>query len=81
MEKEKKSHGALIGSIIVVVLLIIGGIYVWQTKIKETQLLNQKIQEEISKINEENINELDSLEVEISSIETELDDEIINSVE
>ena len=33
MEPEKKTRGALIGSIIVIVILIIGGIYVWQNKI------------------------------------------------
>ena len=34
MEPEKKSHGALIGSIIVIVILIIGGLYIWQSKVK-----------------------------------------------
>jgi len=35
MESEKKSSGALIGSIIIIVILLIGGIYTWQLKVKE----------------------------------------------
>ncbi len=31
MEPEKKSNGALIGLIIIVIILIIGGIYMWQS--------------------------------------------------
>jgi hypothetical protein len=34
MEPEKKSNGALIGSVIIIIILIIGGIYVWQAKVK-----------------------------------------------
>ncbi|KKS99811.1 MAG: hypothetical protein UW07_C0030G0003 [Candidatus Nomurabacteria bacterium GW2011_GWF2_43_8] len=33
MEPEKKSNGALVGLIIILVILIIGGIYIWQSKI------------------------------------------------
>jgi len=32
--QEKKSNGALIGSIIIILVLIIGGIYVWTTQMK-----------------------------------------------
>ena len=35
---EQKSNGALIGSIIIIVILIIGGIYFWKTSIKEKGL-------------------------------------------
>ncbi|MCX6757435.1 MAG: hypothetical protein NTZ44_00930 [Candidatus Nomurabacteria bacterium] len=37
---EQKSNGALIGSIIIIVLLIIGGVYLYQTSVK--QKLDQK---------------------------------------
>lgn len=30
MEPEKKSNGALVGLVVVVIILIIGGIYMWQ---------------------------------------------------
>lgn len=32
---EQKSHGALIGSFIIVIILILGGVYFWQTSVKE----------------------------------------------
>ncbi|KKR70090.1 MAG: hypothetical protein UU13_C0014G0016 [Candidatus Nomurabacteria bacterium GW2011_GWB1_40_7] len=46
MEPEKKSNGALIGLIIIIIILIVGGIYVWQTnKTKENppQLLPETV--------------------------------------
>lgn len=35
MEPEKKSNGALVGSIIIILILIVGGIYLWQKKTAE----------------------------------------------
>lgn len=39
---EKKSNGALIGSIIVVLVLIIGGIYVWMTKLDKPETVEEQ---------------------------------------
>ena len=36
MEPEKKSNGTVVGIIIVIVILVMGGIYTWQSKVKET---------------------------------------------
>lgn len=65
MEPEKKSHGALIGSIIIVLILIIGGIYVWQQK-KNNVELNQ-IKEE-----QQTVKEVNSLEDEINATDTDV---------
>lgn len=81
MEPEKKSHGALIGSIIVVLLLIIGVIYIWQTRVKEMKELNQQIEEQIKNLNAENMGELDTLETEINNTDITLDTEIVKEVE
>jgi hypothetical protein len=35
MEPEQKSNGALIGSVIIVLILIVGGIYMWQNRPEE----------------------------------------------
>jgi len=32
MEQDKKSNGALVGIIIIVIILILGGIYMWNSK-------------------------------------------------
>jgi hypothetical protein len=34
-QTQQKSNGALVGSVIIIVILIIGGIYFWQTKLKD----------------------------------------------
>jgi ABC-type Na+ efflux pump permease subunit len=66
MEPEKKSsHGALIGSIIIVLVLIVGGIYLWQQKAKET-----KIETTNSSITSD---EVSSLEQEVNSVNTDVD--------
>lgn len=46
MDQTKKSNGALIGSIIIIVILVIGGIYVFKMNIqkaKDTQKANEQI--------------------------------------
>lgn len=35
MEPEKKSNGALVGSIIIIVILVIAGIYLWNNNAKK----------------------------------------------
>lgn len=46
MDQNKKSNGALIGSIIVIIILVVGGIYVFKMniqKVKDTQKANEQI--------------------------------------
>ena len=38
MEPEQKSNGALVGSVIIIIILILGGIYLLKTSIKEKPL-------------------------------------------
>jgi type VI protein secretion system component VasK len=70
MEPEKKSHGALIGSIIIIVILIIGGIYVWQSRIKDLKMKEQLQAEAINALTSD---ELNKLEEEIGTIDTTTD--------
>ena len=67
--EDKKSNGALVGSIIIVVILIIGGIYIWQSQVKKV------IEEEAieNQLTEENNTELESLEAELEGLDTNLD--------
>lgn len=74
MEPEKKSHGALIGSIIIIIILIIGGLYIWQTKVKEMKLQEeQQEQLKAEALNSANMDELNSLEEDINTTDTDLD--------
>jgi len=67
MEPEKKSNGALIGLIIIVVILIVGGIYIWQS--------NNKLQEQTlppDAITEEDTSALDTLDQDLEALDTDI---------
>mgnify|MGYP001576677008 CR=1 FL=1 len=73
MEPEKKSNGALVGSIIIILILVIGGIYIWQSKVKNV-LEEKKFQEE--NVIPEDTSELNTLEEEIGTTDVNLDVDI-----
>jgi hypothetical protein len=71
MEPEKKSNGAFVGVVIIILVLIIGGIYIWQSKVQKAL--------EVKKAQEENVvpadttqNELDALEKDLNSLDTDV---------
>jgi len=64
METEKKSNGAMIGLIIIIILLIVGGIYVWQT--------NQKEMPVNETLNTEDSAELNTLEASVETTDTNI---------
>ncbi len=70
METEKKSNGAFVGLTIIIIILIIGGIYMWQSnkkaveKIKETQAQSEAL-------NNQNSAALDALEQELKTTNTD----------
>lgn len=72
MEPEKKSNGALIGLIVIVIILVIGGIYVWQSKVKEMEKQNPAL-------TTEDASTLDALDQEAASVNATIDVDI-NSV-
>ena len=66
MEPEKKSNGALIGLVVIIIVLVIGGIYIW--------ISNQKTLEE-KKIQSNNITaqdsaDLNTLEADVNATDT-----------
>jgi len=70
MEPEKKSNGAMIGLIVIIVILIVGGIYLWRTRMKETQ------PNDTSSLNSIN-NEANALDTEVNNMDVDsLDSEI-----
>jgi len=70
MEPEKKSNGALVGSIVIIIILIIGGIYIWQTKVQKA--LEEKIKTENTVVPEDTT-ELDALEQDLNTTDTNID--------
>jgi len=79
MEPEKKSHGALIGSIIIIIILIIGGLYIFQSKVKTNTNTNQLPPETPTPI-ETTEGELNTLEQDLNSIDSNVDVDL-NSIQ
>ncbi len=63
MEPEKKSNGAIVGLVIIVIILVIGAIYIWSTKADKAPL-------EFENITEEDSAELNTLEAELETADT-----------
>jgi len=74
MEPEKKSNGALIGLIIIILLLVIGGVYVWQSNKDALQKTPTPV------VTEEDSNELNTLEASLETADTNIDVDV-NEVE
>ena len=70
MEPGKKSYGAIVGSIIIIVILVLGGLYIWQTKVKQMQMEKAKALQQAQAIQAEYLKELKSLEQDINSTDT-----------
>lgn len=65
MEPDKKStSGALLGLIVIVIILVVGGIYVWQSKVK--QMEQDKLQN--SALTQEDTKALDALQQEAGAV-------------
>ncbi len=64
MEPEQKSNGALVGAIIVIIILIVGGIYVWQSSITK----EKQIESETATV--EDSNDLDTLQQDVGATDT-----------
>ncbi len=70
MEPEKKSKGALIGSIIIIVILVIGAIYIWQTEIKKGGTENTIPMNNVA--TDENTTDLNNLEADVNATDTNI---------
>ena len=62
MEPEKKSNGAFIGLVVIIIILVIGGIYIWQS--------NKDTLPESDSVAESDSIELTNLEADINSVDT-----------
>jgi beta-lactam-binding protein with PASTA domain len=64
MEQEKKSNGAMIGLVIIIILLLVGGIYVWQS--------NTKVSVPSEAVTSEDSAELNTLEANLQTTDTNI---------
>ena len=66
MEPDKKSSGELVGLVIIIIILVIGGIYIWH--------LNRKAvmeRQQMETVTSEDTTELNKLEMDIETTDTE----------
>ena len=75
MEPEKKSNGALVGAVIIILILLVGGIYMWKQR-EETLPVTPG--EEVAPADEEGLN---SLEQDLNAVDTEIEANVIEAVE
>lgn len=68
-----KSNGAVIGSVIVVLILILGGLYLWQTNSvnEKSDTQNDTVDQEQSEQSLGNLNAASTIEADLNIIERE----------
>ncbi len=77
MEPEKKSNGALVGLVVIIILLVIGGIYIWRSNRNTT---NKTIPQSESVTTDDSA-ELDTLGQESTTTDVDVGANAINSVQ
>ncbi|MFA5791971.1 MAG: hypothetical protein WC884_02950 [Candidatus Paceibacterota bacterium] len=68
MEPEKKSNGALVGLAVIIIILIIGGIYIWMSN--KNAVENQGIPTQSQTVTSQDAAALDALEQDIGTTNT-----------
>jgi flagellar basal body-associated protein FliL len=72
MEPEKKSNGAMVGLIIVVIILVIGGIYMWQKNKGEVEAPAENLVEVSTEaLNSQDAAAIDALDQETEAVDAE----------
>ena len=71
MEPEKKSNGALVGLVIIIIILIVGGIYILMSNQKAVELQNSQAQSR--NVTNQDAAALNALEQDSNTIDTNTD--------
>jgi len=67
MEPEKKSNGTLVGLVVIIIILVVGGVYIWMSSKKATE----KTQDQPSQtVTTEDSAELDTLDADLQTTDT-----------
>lgn len=65
MEPEKKSNGAFIGLVVIIIILILGGVYIWKTN-------KDRMKAEPKAVTQEDQNDLNQLDLDANNTDTNL---------
>lgn len=75
METEQKSNGALVGLIVIIIILIVGGVYIWQNSLKERAVLENQAETNTETDNSTSIDSEATLESDVDGMDLESLDE------
>ena len=82
--QNKSSIGSIIGTIIIIAIIILGGLYFWGKRIEEAKIKENLVMEQASSTAEENeaaaINSMSSSD-DLSSIEADLNNSNLNGLD
>lgn len=74
MEPEKKSNGALVGLIVIVIILVVGGIYIWRNKNAAEKTNGMAVPGAVTNQDSDEVNTLEKdLEAENADIDVNVD--------
>lgn len=68
MEPEKKANGAFVGLVVIIIILVIGGIYIWQSN--KNTLGEKQSSADSEAVADQDSADLDALELEAEAIDT-----------
>ena len=77
MEPDKKSNGAFVGLVVIIIILVIGGIYIWRSS--KSTIDNTNSQSE--SVTEEDSVSLGTLEEDSNAAEIDVGANLIESVQ
>ena len=72
MEPEKKSNGALIGLIVIIIVLVVGGIYIWMSNKKAVETMKAEQAQSEATMNQDSA-ALDALQKDVDGMDTNVD--------
>ncbi|MEK7080835.1 MAG: hypothetical protein AAB902_00330 [Patescibacteria group bacterium] len=71
MEPEKKSNGAFIGLIVIIIILVVGGIYIWVSNKNATEKMKET-QAQLKTVTSQDSAALDALEQDLKTTNTDI---------
>ena len=69
MEPEKKSNGAFLGLIVIIIILVVGGIYIWISNKKAAEKMKET-QAQLETVTSQDSAALDALEQDLKTTDT-----------
>lgn len=70
MEPEKKSNGAFVGLAVIIIILVVGGIYIWMSNQNSSPTVTPVTQTSPQALSSQDATDINSLEQDVNSANT-----------